>query len=54
MRKRRIVSSKNMKEVLDYHNGRTYKNKSKRRQKMNATPDAIKSRMKKWQNLNYA
>lgn len=47
MRKRRIVSSKNMKEVLDYHNGRTYKNKSKRRQKINATPDAIKKQNEK-------
>lgn len=47
MRKRRIVSSKNMKEVLDYHNGRTYKRNSKRREKINITSEAIQKQNEK-------
>ncbi|WP_127059072.1 rolling circle replication-associated protein [Veillonella ratti] len=47
MRKRRIVSSKNIKEVLDYHNGRTYKRNSKRREKINATSEAIQKQNEK-------
>lgn len=47
MRKRRIVSSKNIKEVLDYHNGRTYKRNSKRREKINITSEAIQKQNEK-------
>lgn len=42
MRKRKTVTSKNMKEVIDFHTSRTYRKNGKRSKKQNPTSEQVK------------
>lgn len=42
MRKRKTVTSKNMKEVIDFHTSRTYRRNGKRCKKHNPTSEQVK------------
>ncbi len=42
MRKRKVVTSRNMKEVTDFHTSRTYKKNGKRVKRCNPTSEEVK------------